>query len=46
MKMSNQYTEIQAQKLRSKDINQISEGRVHCINVIGIDGKTKNSIDA
>jgi hypothetical protein len=37
MKMSKQYAEIQAEKLRSKDINQSSEGRAHCRNPIGIE---------
>jgi hypothetical protein len=37
---------MQKLKLISKDINQSSEGRAHCRNVIGIDGKTKNFIDA
>jgi hypothetical protein len=41
MKMSKQYAENenvkQYSKLRSKDINQISEGRVHCRNAIGIE---------
>jgi hypothetical protein len=43
MRMSNRKYERLKQKY-AKD--QSSEGRAHCRNVVGIDGKTEKSIDA